>query len=273
MANTIEQANEDIANISSTSTGLIQKSSLTPILTLITLLVSGRTFTVADAAALQDLNPEEATTVIVIGEGVYTYDADAGSGTYPALGGGYWILQNLAALASLLDVVLTSPADGQVLKFNASTGKWENGNQAVANIGWANVTDKPIIAGTTNPAIAGSLSVGGTLGVTGAASFGNNLGIALALTIGTTLGVTGLATLLGGLNLTGNLTMTGNQAVTGDLVANSGTFGPLTISDLASFFGDVKMTLTNYASNAAALAGGLVATNLYRNGDNVCVVH
>lgn len=29
----------------------------------------------------------------------------------------------------------------------------------------------------------------------------------------------------------------------------------------------------NYASNALAISGGLIATNFYRNGDNVCVVH
>ena len=29
----------------------------------------------------------------------------------------------------------------------------------------------------------------------------------------------------------------------------------------------------NYASNALALAGGLVVGNVYRNGDNLCIVH
>ncbi len=42
--------------------------------------------------------------------------------------------------------------------------------------------------------------------------------------------------------------------------------------------GTVKFTisLSSYANNAAALAGGLVAGNLYRTGsdpDTVCVVH
>ena len=32
-------------------------------------------------------------------------------------------------------------------------------------------------------------------------------------------------------------------------------------------------TLTEYADNTAALAAGLVAGKLYRNGDFVCVVH
>lgn len=30
---------------------------------------------------------------------------------------------------------------------------------------------------------------------------------------------------------------------------------------------------TNYASNALALAAGLVVGNVYRNGDNLCIVH
>lgn len=29
----------------------------------------------------------------------------------------------------------------------------------------------------------------------------------------------------------------------------------------------------NYASNALALAGGLVVGNVYRNNDNLCIVH
>lgn len=36
---------------------------------------------------------------------------------------------------------------------------------------------------------------------------------------------------------------------------------------------DLRLTLPEYASNAAALAGGLVVDQLYRNGDAVCVVH
>ena len=35
----------------------------------------------------------------------------------------------------------------------------------------------------------------------------------------------------------------------------------------------IGLLLTEYADNAAALAGGLVAGQLYRNGDFVCVVH
>jgi len=45
----------------------------------------------------------------------------------------------------------------------------------------------------------------------------------------------------------------------------------------ATFAAPIKVTgLTIYANNAAALAGGLVAGNLYRTGadpDTVCVVH
>lgn len=40
------------------------------------------------------------------------------------------------------------------------------------------------------------------------------------------------------------------------------------LNGVISLFG-----LPSYASNAAAITGGLVAGNLYRNGDNVCVVH
>ena len=32
-------------------------------------------------------------------------------------------------------------------------------------------------------------------------------------------------------------------------------------------------TLSNYANNAAAIAGGLVVGDMYRNGDTLCIVH
>ncbi len=44
---------------------------------------------------------------------------------------------------------------------------------------------------------------------------------------------------------------------------------------LASFF-RLRLTLDEHADNAAALAAGLVAGDLYRNGsdpDQVCIVH
>lgn len=48
------------------------------------------------------------------------------------------------ALTDLVDVAISSPTNGQVLKYNSSTGKWYNGNdEGVSSVSWSNVTNKP----------------------------------------------------------------------------------------------------------------------------------
>ncbi len=37
--------------------------------------------------------------------------------------------------------------------------------------------------------------------------------------------------------------------------------------------GYLQITVASYTSNTAAIAGGLAATTIYRNGDNICIVH
>lgn len=82
-------------------------------------------------------------------------------------------------------------------------------------------------------------------------------------------------------------TITSNFDVTADATRNSnivistaaaGTFGTtITINGRkVTFAGKVNVTLTAYANNTAAVAGGLVAGDFYRTNadpDTVCVVH
>ena len=50
----------------------------------------------------------------------------------------------VSALPDLVDVNIVNPTNGQVLKYNSSTGKWYNGNdEGVSSVSWSNVTDKP----------------------------------------------------------------------------------------------------------------------------------
>lgn len=49
-----------------------------------------------------------------------------------------------SALSDLLDVAISSPTNGQVLKYNGSTHKWYNGtDEGISSVAWGNVTDKP----------------------------------------------------------------------------------------------------------------------------------
>ena len=49
-----------------------------------------------------------------------------------------------SSLSELLDVTISSPSNGQVLKYNSSTGKWYNGtDEGVTTLSWGNITNKP----------------------------------------------------------------------------------------------------------------------------------
>ena len=49
-----------------------------------------------------------------------------------------------SALTELVDVAISNPTDGQVLKYNATTHKWYNGNdEGLTSLAWSQITDKP----------------------------------------------------------------------------------------------------------------------------------
>jgi hypothetical protein len=48
------------------------------------------------------------------------------------------------ALSDLVDVAISSPTNGQVLKYNGTTGKWYNGtDEGVTSLAWSQITGKP----------------------------------------------------------------------------------------------------------------------------------
>lgn len=48
------------------------------------------------------------------------------------------------ALVDLVDVAISNPTNGQVLKYNSTTGKWYNGtDEGVTSLAWSQITDKP----------------------------------------------------------------------------------------------------------------------------------
>lgn len=78
---------------------------------------------------------------------------------------------------------------------------------------------------------------------------------------------------------TGDITINEERYIMGsDSVPNNTTgFGIISGYDVtfepATIAPPIDTTYPSYASNAAAIAGGLTAGKHYRNGDNVCVVH
>ena len=70
--------------------------------------------------------------------GLYTEQFLSALGLNSSQGGG------TSALGDLLDVDISSVADGQVLKYDSATGKWVNGNdEGVSSVSWSNITGKP----------------------------------------------------------------------------------------------------------------------------------
>ena len=48
------------------------------------------------------------------------------------------------ALVDLVDVAISNPTNGQVLKYNSTTGKWYNGtDEGVTSLAWSQITGKP----------------------------------------------------------------------------------------------------------------------------------
>ena len=73
----------------------------------------------------------------------------------------------VSALSDLVDVNIVNPTNGQVLKYNATTGKWYNGNdEGVTSLAWSQITGRPTtIAGygiTDAKIVNGTITLGST---------------------------------------------------------------------------------------------------------------
>ena len=130
------------------------------------------------------------------------------------------------ALADLDEFGVTSPGNGQVMRYNTSTSKWENTN--TVNIGTSSIV---LAANTTlnGTFAAGNTTVTGSL-TTNSLSVGSNasannlavtnlinaasLGVSGAVNTAT-LNTTGQANVGGAFNVTGISTLTGNLVVNG----------------------------------------------------------
>ena len=77
---------------------------------------------------------------------------------------------------------------------------------------------------------------------------------------------------IGDINISNHMQVAGVQDITkGYIQFGSGSSMP-TIGGSGANHLNIK-NIPAYASNAAALSGGLVAGDIYRNGDNICITH
>lgn len=134
---TIAQLIQELNAVQSTPSGLVEwnNNSLESVMTngVQALLLERGLMQVADVAALQLVGGAESNAVAIPDGGYFIWLA-SGSPDYvtifPAAGGGVWKQQFVqdpaVALAGLVDVVITSPSNNQILQYNSSTSKWIN---------------------------------------------------------------------------------------------------------------------------------------------------
>jgi len=77
--------------------------------------------------------------VHLVGGGFYSDTYVSALGVNSGGGGG-----GSTTLAGLLDVAISNPSNGQVLKYNSTTQKWYNGtDEGVTSLAWSQITNKP----------------------------------------------------------------------------------------------------------------------------------
>ena len=101
-----------------------------------------------------DIDPNDTTTTITSIESMFGFWTDY---YLSALGNGGGLGSTLY-LSTLADVLISSPANNQVLTYNASTGKWVNANAQAGAADLASLTDVTL----SNPAVNQVLLYNGT---------------------------------------------------------------------------------------------------------------
>jgi hypothetical protein len=147
--------------------------------------------------------------------------------------------------------------------------------------GTATVNDAGEVVADLSGFVGGAISAT-TLTASGAVAFADTLAVAGASAlhaVSATGAISATTTIAAGTTVTGG---TGVIATTGGVTASAGnivatlgnitasagnitaTLGTLTIGGRANLSGGIRSVLPTYADNAAALLGGLVATDLYK---------
>lgn len=306
MPTTIAQFITDVANVKNTSSGKVEwnGNSLQSIMVndIAPLFLNRGVAQVADTTALQALSGSESKAAGIDGVGLFFWAASGtpnGSTIFSASGGGVWKKQNVVqtpSLATLSDVQLTSPSNGQFLTYQ--TGKWVNGNASISVSSLSDVDNTKLngyvfyrrfgLDGKyqTSPYVRISDSIGfsdfkvtGTIEATSHLVVGGNLTVSGLLTLGGSLSVSGTLSAVGNFAIatnkftvaaaSGNTVVAGTLTVAGVLTLNSHleSSGNIDTDGTVSISGDLyvgsECTIDSniYVAGFASFEGGWSSQN------------
>lgn len=170
----------------------------------------------------------------------------------PQLGRRAKPLKATSTIADLSDLLIVSPADGDLLVYKSSDQLWHNSK---ALTGAYTVTGSLT---ATTLAATGALSAA-SLAISGSATIGANLTVTGTLAAGAS--TLASLTVSGNASVTGTLTVTGTLAFAGFSISGSGTIGgSLTVGTTLSVTGAVTLSSTLTVAGNTAISGLLVVT-------------
>jgi hypothetical protein len=169
-------------------------------------------------------------------------------------------LKAKSSLDDLTDFVVTNPADGDLLVYDAADGDWENGRTLTGDYGISGTLTLGVLSTSSSATIGGSLTVSTDLAVAGDATITDDLvadeatfrtiTTTGAAVLGSTASIAGLLT-GAGFSFSGNGTIAGTLAVTGTLTAGSLVFDSATVDDLTVLNNTTTGSLTVLADAQA----------------------
>jgi hypothetical protein len=189
------------------------------------------------------------------------------------------LLKAVDTLAAILGTGLVSPAEGDLLRYDATDQRFENGKTLTGDYTVVGtLTATALVADDLT--LTDDLVVAGDASITGLATVGLTLGVAGATTLDTTLAVGGAATLSSTLALAGTLSGAGFSFTSGSMttltvsgVLTAGTLSPTTlaVSGNASVGGSLQVTgaasfVDDVTVNANLSAGAIAGTSLSTGG-------
>lgn len=289
MPTTIAQFITDVANAKNTGSGKVEwnGNSLQSIMVndIAPLFLNRGLAQVADTTALQALSGSESKAAGIDGVGLFFWAATGtpnGSTIFPAAGNnGVWKKQNVVqtpSLATLSDVQLTSPSNGQFLTYQ--NGKWVN---STASLSLSNLSDVNAaeLAGSafykspvdgkfwaaknftiTEPNVyLTNLALTGNFNMTGNLTVGGNLALTGSLTLGSSLSVNGT------LSATGNFAIATNKFTVAAASGNTVVAGTLSVAGISYLDGSVNIGYNG--SGGLTVWTGIVSigSNLEVGGD------
>lgn len=288
MPTTIAQFITDVANAKNTGSGKVEwnGNSLQSIMVndIAPLFLNRGLAQVADTTALQALSGSESKAAGIDGVGLFFWASSGtpnGSTIFSASGDGVWKKQNVVqtpSLATLSDVQLTSPSNGQFLAYQ--TGKWVNSNASISVSALSDVDNTKLngyvfyrrfgLDGKyqTSPYVRISDNIGfsdfkvtGTIEATSHLVVGGNLTVSGLLTLGGSLSVSGT------LSAVGNFAIATNKFTVAAASGNTVVAGTLTVAGV-SYLDDSVNIGYNGSGGLNVYSGNVqIGTNLSVDGD------